>query len=308
MHFVSYCFTTGPYSLDTTPLLSDHITSVALSNGAFDNLFVTTDSNQPYTPGSPGVWDFDTVLYAEFQGNTSSGNVDFWIDNTDYLLIKRRIKGTFNWEPLYIQPIHTAQDATFTKVDNTVRGNTEYEYAIVPVSGSTEGNYIILGIKTCFTGLFITGADRYFSTNAEVDFNSQQQNKAVAVVEPLGRNFPFVISNGNANYKSGTVSAVFLEKDGSALGYNAQKQWEYLESLAHFLNNGKPKLIKYEDGRLRLANISTNTIDESSQTRNSPIATSFGWTEIGNGDLAQYLYKNGFTDVPSAPWTPTTGG
>jgi len=183
------------------------------------------------------------------------------------------------------------------KIKYTVRSLHDYDYAIVPVMGSVEGNYIISSISTCFRGLFITERNKFISTKLEVDINSQRQRKPTAVTEPYARKYPFVITNGIINYKSGNLSAVWAKFDKFKTGFDVKKSWKHREKVNDFLYDGIPKLIKYEDGRMWLASISSDNIGESSVVYNSPIKTVFDWTEIGDCDSGKDLYKYNFIDV-----------
>jgi hypothetical protein len=244
------------------------------------------------------MWYFGTVLHAYFQNNTNAGNVDFSVDNIDYIRIKRRIMGTQIWVDMYDVPVFGINAFMFERIDRTVRGNAEYEYALCPVSGGIEGNLIINRVKTCFRGLFIAGKDNFFSTQLRPNINPQQQNKPIGTVSPLGRRYPMTVLNGDANYRTGTASAIFADYIETEKTYDIRNSWKLREALNMFLFDGDAKLLKHEDGRTYLISVSGGQISESGVGENTFLVdTSFEWAEIGNCDNGNDLYKYGFIDV-----------
>jgi hypothetical protein len=297
MFFLGYCFTEDIHSLDSTPPLNTQINSVTIKNGLFDDLYITRNTTLPDSNTIDDIWDYDTVLHAKFQGDLSAGNVKYSVDNTDSIRIKRRMKGSFDWVSIYEIPIYGIEDFSFEKFDYTARSSTEYEYALVPVSGGSEGSYITNKVGTYFEGLFIMEKGIFFSTIIEVDINNQQRNRPTAAVSTMGKKYPFIISNGLNNYQSGDLSAVFAERIENGCDWDFEQSWRYRERLLDFLYNNAAKLIKYEDGRMYLASVSSNVINEQDAGVDFLVRTSFQWTEVGNCDKGDDLYKFGLIDV-----------
>ena len=295
MFFSGYTFAGGQYSLDTTPSDSGKVESFSLMNGAWDEFYVSRDITLTEIPDD---WDSDTVLHAHFTYNLYIGSVGFGVDETDSLRIKRRIKNTFNWVMVFEQITETIEDFNFFCFDITPRSNTEYEYCLVPVSDGIEGVPIISEIRTDFTGIFIMEKDRFFTAQVEVDFNPQQQNRPGAVLNTINRKFPFTIHNGENNYKTGTLTAVFAEFDEKTCGWDMVNAWKYRKRLNECLYNELPKLLKYEDGRMHLIDIAADSIQESELKHELIVQTSVPWTEIGDCDDAQDLHDNGLSDYP----------
>jgi hypothetical protein len=292
-------FASGSYSLDSTPLDKNTITRAALSGGAYDDFYITRNINEPLSTDINDAWDYDSVLRAKFEGDLHAGNAKFIVDNTDALRVKRRIKGRFDWITLFEVPVNSVEDFSFEKFDYAARSNTEYEYALAAALGGVESAYASDAIKTDFDGLFVMGNGEFYVARIEVKFNNQQQNKPAAAVATIGRKYPFVISNGEPNYRSGSVSAIFAELDDSGCKYDFEDSWKYRERLDNFLYNGDPKLLKYNDGRMRLISVSGDSVKESDWNGVDEVAvTSFDWTEIGDCDDGRDLYINGLTDYP----------
>jgi hypothetical protein len=293
---MGYTFASYDYSIDTTPPYDMNVTSVKLQNGAFDELHITKDANHPYGNGIDAEWDYDTVLHAKFKGTTYAGNVDFIDENTTGIRVKRRMQDTFEWVSLYDIPTNPNNSYAFDYYDMTVRSGIEYEYAVLPISGTVEGEYIVQKITPEFCGLFIVERDQYVSTYIEPKISNQYVNSPAAVIATMGNKYPFVISNGISNYKSGTLSAVWMEFEENC-NWNLKMSWKYRDKLNEFLTNKQAKLIKYEDGRMWLASISSPQITEQDGGHDYKVSTSFMWAEVGNCDKNADLFKFGFVDV-----------
>lgn len=59
-----------------TPTSVNNITKVELKNGIYDYLFLTQDTTLDVNNELQEDWDYNTLLYAKFNGNTNAGNID----------------------------------------------------------------------------------------------------------------------------------------------------------------------------------------------------------------------------------------
>ena len=293
--FLNYAFAAGRYTLDQTATNTSNATSIKIANGVFDQLYATSEALS-YSTTIPSIWNFYTIMDAKFNGNLLAGNIDFAVSEVDSLRIKRRIKGTIPWIILHEQAVSTASDLIIAYYDITNRANTTYEYAIVPVFDQVEGAFYISEVTTNYQGLFIVDKDNVFSTELDVQI-SEKRNKPRSIITPLNRKYPYVISNGTSNYDSGSVSAEWLEYDSDSDAWDITGGRDFVVAFKDFLNDGLPKLLKYEDGRMWLIDISSSEIADSEDEMHLQIHTSFDWTEIGDCDSADDLYVNGFLDV-----------
>lgn len=66
----------GQASTCLMPTVVNNTTSVKLSNGIFNDLFITDDTSSTDIPMSTD-WDYSTLLHARFDGDLLAGNVDF---------------------------------------------------------------------------------------------------------------------------------------------------------------------------------------------------------------------------------------
>lgn len=295
MIFLGYAFAGGIYSLDSTPITQRDNTSIVISNGIFGELYATSKT-EGYSTVIPEDWSFDTLFHARFDGNLLAGNVNFAASEVKLLRLKRRIKGKSQWTTIYEQIIKSAEDFSFEWLDKTARANTTYEYTIVPVFDKVEGSLFTNEITTDFNGLFIMDKDNIFATELDVVI-SEKRNKPRNIITTINRKYPYVISNGSNDYDSGSVSAQWLEYDYRDDSWDNDNRYDYVRNLKDFLNNGSAKLLKYEDGRMWLIDISSSEIVDSEDDGRLQVHTSFDWVEIGDCDSGVDLYYNNLIDA-----------
>ncbi|MEG2381078.1 MAG: hypothetical protein RSB38_05225 [Oscillospiraceae bacterium] len=297
MFFFGQTFAGGLYSLDAAPSCTKEITEVQISNSISDEIYMTS---QPlnYSTSIPTTWDFDTILHAKFNNNLLAGNVEFAVGEVSKLRLKRRKRESVKWDILLEQPVSTIKDLHIEWEDRTARANTSYEYAIVPMFGDVEGSFFASDITTDFRGLFIMDRDNTFATELDVKI-TEQREKPRAVIKTINRKYPFVISNGKNDNNAGSLSAQFLEYYPESDDWNVDGVRLYLDNLKDFLNNGTMKLIKYEDGRMWLIDLSSPSITDTEDGMQAMVHTSFDWVEIGDCDDSSDLYLCNFIDVDS---------
>lgn len=295
MIFLGYAFAGGDHSLDTTPVCQNDSTSIKISNAFVGDLFATNET-LTYSTTIPDTWNFYTIMYGKFSGNLLAGNIDFAVSEVSALRIERRTKNNTNWVILHEQSVSKKEDLTVLYYDKTARANTTYEYAIVPIIGQVEGTKYSQEITTDFQGLFIVDPQNIFQTELDVKFSNAKRNKPRSVVVPIGSKYPQVVSNSANDYDSMTVSAEWIDYNSEDDSWDVNNAITYIDSLKDFLNNEYPKLIKYQDGRMWLADISSETTDEEDEAH-MQIHTSFDVVEIADCDSGSDLYANGFIDV-----------
>ena len=158
-----------------------------------------------------------------------------------------------------------------------------------------DGDGKIATVLSEFDGIFIVEKEQGFNTILEVDIQAQK-NRPSALVNTIERKYPFVVSNGKNNYYSGSTSGVFIEFDYDACQFKVKEGWQYREQFMEFLQNGNPKILKHDDGRMWLVTIVDNP-SESASEHPDKVITSFNWAETGDCNSGSDLYNNNFIDV-----------
>ena len=286
-----YCGSTEAVS--STPTNIKDITYVSISNGIYDELFGTDNSNIEMSDTSK-TWDFDTRFFAKFQGNLMAGNVDYAASIVSSVRIKRRKNDEHKWFTMFEIPIETNDDFEFELEDRYAQGSQEYYYAIVPVVEHVEGNINKNSIISEFNNYFVLDKDIsypiIFNTNLNIELN-----KNIGIVNTIGRKYPFVISNGMSQYKTGTLKFSLAQMIDCEIntndGYNYRTQFE------EWILNGKPKILKDWTGQIYMMEI-TSSIPIDYTYHDLP-SYQIQFTEIGDPLDENDLYNNNFIDVIS---------
>lgn len=290
-----YNFLRDRNAVDTSPLTDEDFTSVAVSDGIYDNFTVTRDTDSPYSPTIPTEWDMWIILNANFDGNLSAGNAEFTVDTIDGLKLKRRKTDEFDWITLRYFPKEELSSLGVVFNDYLAQSETEYEYAIVPVVGGEEGNYITNQIKSKFNGVFICDADTIYKFASGVKYGTEQQIQKVAVFEPYGRKYPVFISNGLLNYASGNVTGYVLPPNYmESRDLGKVETVKERKALLEFLTNKKAKILKDWQSNIWLIVVSDSPSTAFEQNSSLRLASvSANWREAGDANNQADLYNSG---------------
>lgn len=295
LQFLNYNFFADGDALNTAPSSVDNITNVKLTNSIFDHFNVTKNTSTVVSTSIPTEWDYDTIMNASFNNNIDAGNVNYLINQISSIKIKRRKQGDFDWLTLTTIPINKVEDLSFIFNDLLNQDNVTYEYALVPIVGEIEGQYLINSIMSQFNGVFIGNAETIYKFLYEVKYSSNQRNQQVGVFQVLGQQYPIVVANGALSYGSGNVTATILNDDFEKTGIIDRAEIvKQKDALKNFLTDKKPKILKDWNGNIWLCIVNSN-IDVSYKegTGMGIPVISFDWTEIGESNNQQSLYNNG---------------
>lgn len=290
MYFCGQTFFRDNKSSQSSLVNVTKINSITLDNGIYDSLFVTKNYNIEINKNNK-KWTFDTVLYAMFKDNLLAGNIEFALNTITAIRIKQREKGKFDWTTICDVQINSIEDLAFVRTYKYCKGNTDYEFAMIPVlNNNIEGNMTVVECKSEFTGTYLMERDASIQMILNFE-SSQQRNHSSTTIQTLGRIKPFYITNGMANYESGSINVALLQFNNCELdNENSSRYRKYINDM---LTNKKPKVLKFEDGRTYIVGI-TDAIQQSSDMH-IPITT-INWTEIADIDNEEDLYENDFVD------------
>lgn len=273
-------------------------TNVQLTNGVFDNWYMTHDVTSSYTEVIPTDWDVYTIMNANFEGNIDAGNLDASLLTIDGFKIKRRKADEFDWIELAYIPIESMTDFSFTYEDNFAQNITDYEYAIVPITSGAEGTYITNTIESKFNGVFICDKDRTYRLYSGVSYGSMSTVQKVGVFEPYGRKYPVIVANGTVSYNTGSISGRILNNDYlKTKVLDSKAIVKERKELLNFLTNKKAKVIKDWNSNIWLVMITgnpTTTFDSNSSMEIASVSAN--WTEIGDVNNQKDLIMAGMIE------------
>ena len=297
-------------SVSCTPTDINNINRIELSNGIYDELYVTNDVESEMNETIPQEWDFNTILHATFDDNAMAGNMNWSIKTVSDIAIKRRKVGEFNWITLETKAVDSFDDFSIVGIDKTAAPNFEYEYAVIPVLNGIEGNYSsALPLKVTSDCLVILDKDEMWATIFTDGFCDEVSNVPSNTVVTMNDKYPTIISNTSANYKTITVNCEFIPTDedsmesGSKISdeLSPEKVTLNTEKFMQFLNNKKIKLLKNLDGRIWLVYITTpptNSAEDNYLMRK----VNFGCTEVGDIYSEEDLYYAGLITSTEEWW------
>lgn len=296
-----------------SPSNIDGINSITIGQAYIDDLYITLDTNYALFPTIPSSWDSDTQFHAKFDGNLSAGNVDFNIDDLDdslnaNLLIRRRIKNTFNWITLAAYKVETLEDIRkINLVDYTAAPKVEYEYAMVPIIDESESDYYTATIIPNTERLVIVDCDALWATIVTDGFANSQRNSAPGVIEPINSKYPVIVHNGMANYDTVSITAGWFptEEDDCTLVIGPEyDDWvaRYAKQFMDFLTNKRIKMLKNVDSRMWLCYVTTLPANNARDVYWDREIT-FGVTEIADVEDERVLYDAGLINATERWWS-----
>lgn len=280
--------------VSSTPTLINDITYVSISNGIYDELFGSDNSNIEMNESSK-KWDYDTRFYARFEGNLFAGNVDYVASMVSSVRIKRRKNNEHAWTTLFEIPIKTNDDFQFELVDRYAQGSQDYYYALIPVIENVEGNINKNSIHSEFDNYFILDRNISYPIMFNTGLNIEL-NKNIGVINTLGRKYPFVISNGMNKYKTGALDFTLIPVVDCEI--NTDDIYNYRTQFEEWINNGEPKILKDWTGQIYMIDVTGNISVDLNYYQMPSYKIQF--TEIGDPLDEFDLYNNNFTDVISA--------
>ena len=291
-----------------TPTSLEDDTVVELSGAAYDGFVVSKNTN--IKPNIlPVDWDFDTVMYAQFNDHhAEAGNYGWNLNNTSHLILRRRAKNDYDWLTVKVQPIKTLADFDFDGIDLATECN-DYEYGLFSFLNGAEGSYTSAFITTKNNELVVADQTGIYTTPFTDGFCDTVETSPNALVTTLYGKYPTVVRNTNANYEEISVNAQFIpnkNKDGECINFdevieNDKMRVLYQRETKDFLSNGLPKILKNVDGQVWLVYITTPPTDTADEYY-SDRKFSFKCTEIGSVRSERDLQEAGIIDVPEEWW------
>ena len=301
MLFLGTTFFGARYTADPSPTLAKDVKDIHIENGTFDQLFVSKNPDLVVEDGYDD-WYYDTVLNADFDNNSiDAGNSGFSLKNTDYVAIKCREVGTFDWITIFTKKINTVDDFKIVHNDYFRKSNTNYEYMVVSVCNGIENTYVSKEITSKFDGLYICDKNNIYGTLFNMDTINSTKSVDSKTLKMLNSPYPSIVTNSVANYEEGSASGSFIKFNQDNNTLDIHGGIEYRTQLKDWLNNRKPKILKFHDGRIWLVSI-VNTISDSADTNNDIRNISFDWIEIGVSSDMETLYSCGLSDVGREWW------
>lgn len=301
-------FVGGALACAITPTGIDNINYVELKNGIYDDLYITKNTEFEMTNEVPDEWDFDTVLWAKFNGNTHAGNIDWDLETTSHIILKSRVEGQFRWKTLVVKEINSIDDFVINYPDYFIASGQPVEYAVVNILYGAEGTYAVTKvIISRFSKMFLIENQTVWGTEITDGFCDTTRNIPSSTVPLLNRKYPMFVRNSMANYDTGNCMGSFVpltNENECELAYDSEYDYQrikYQKEFMDYICDGVPKILKLPDGRLWIVQVTPNPTDTANQTYNNREIV-FPWVEVGDVNSEEDLYYLGLSDVEEQWW------
>lgn len=171
-----------------------------------------------------------------------------------------------------------------TLTDYYALPNKSYIYRLTLYNGDEIVDTYYNSITHKMSGLCIADSQGAFSTEIFESFPIQKNDRST-IIEVMDDPKPYSIVNSSVDYDSGgNISAKFTQVDNDC-SYNFNPDGNanatISEKARHWLNNGRTKLLKIDNGECWL--VTTNGVGTTYNYKEGGLGeTTFGWTEIAD--------------------------
>ena len=142
MLFLGTAFFSGLHTLDPPAVSVSPITEIKLTNGTFDHLYASKNSEETIE-STHNEWNENTLLSAPFDDSLDAGNSGFSLRNTDVMVVKCREKGSMDWRTIHTKEIKTIDDFKMFYFYRYARSNTDYEFMLASTCNGIENSRVI---------------------------------------------------------------------------------------------------------------------------------------------------------------------
>lgn len=243
----------------------------------------------------PEEWGWNTIIDAKFNGNLAGGSIEFSADVVSAIRLKRRKQGDIKWKTIYVKDVNRVSDFQFDYYDRLAAGNTEYQYAFVPIIQGEEGPFSAQSVKSEFRDFYLFDRDQTYHVIMNAA-NTATYNIEGAAQTTIAKKYPFIIRNGYVSYYSGTFEATFVALIDC--DWDIENSAHFRREVDKFLANDNAKILKDWMGNIYLVSIYEPIPQNNNEYVYTPIHT-ISWTECGDAEGIGDLYDNGFinTDI-----------
>jgi hypothetical protein len=272
-----------------TAIPTSEIDEVTLSDGMYDELFTSVNTEIDKTNERPDGWEIKTIMDAKFNDSLEAGSIDGSGHKVTKIQMYRREYQTQNSEWLLISQFDYEETYNmYTVIDRFVENGKTYEYGVLPLADDVQGNLAISQpITVKFDGTFVSDADTNYPMDLDFKFGDLTYNRNTSTMVPLNGKFP-VVSFGDQNYRTGNVEFLPItneQRDGVATEIDPHAELMNRQEIINFLNNGKAKVIRRDDGDVLVVTTTNIKVTPKSETLDSISNVSFDITEIGEMDF-----------------------
>lgn len=271
-----------------TPIPTAELDELTIYQGMYDELFITVDTETNDSPEKPTQWQIKTIMDAEFNNSIEAGSIDGKGHTiTDIQIYRREYQAKNAGWDLVAQFPYVQEYNIYTVIDRFIENDKVYEYAVVPLSYQLMGDMTLsIPVESKFNETFITDLDNNYPMRYNLRMTDVTYNKNVSTALPLNAQFP-IVTFGKQNYRTGGLSFRPITprlEEGLDKTINAQSELKMRKQIINWLNDGKAKVLRREDGDMIVIAVDTITTTPISDSIEQIQDVGFNFTEIGKLD------------------------
>lgn len=258
-----------------------------ITDGMIDQIYIDEDITIPYSIIKPEEWRYNTVVNARFKDNLEGGSVEANNVQIEKIRFQKRRWDELEWHDVAEIEYKPNEKLFYEVLDKNIANDFIYQYSIIPMTSTILGNRIVSDEVTAkFEGVFISDKDSNYELLYDIEPSDIEHNISNSIFEPRGAKYPIVV-HSNLDYESFSITSTFVSTETASSGGNEINiRMERLgkDKLLQFMKNGKPKIYRDQNGRLKLVSV----IGKPKEIPYNNIAgiakLSFSLVEIGDTD------------------------
>lgn len=253
-------------------------------------MLMTIDTNISTSKVKPTGWNIQYLINPKFKEDLEAGTIDANGHEVNIIQIYRRVYQVQSEWVLIGQFSYEHEYNMYSFRDITAKNGTTYEYAVVPVAEEIIGETSLSNPATIdYSGVYISDSENNFKLEVDFGLGQVSHNRNSAELKPLNSQFPILVY-GAQNYRSGEVNFLPVSetqlKTGGAAMIDGNEERELRDKLTAFLNNGKAKVLRNDNGDIMVVAITEVSTTPKENALMDIHAAKFKYTEIGKVDSA----------------------
>lgn len=197
------------------------------------------------------------------------------------IVINRKQTDQNQWKVVCKRIISSIEDFNSTMLDLSAISGKYYTYSVDIMNGDNVIESQTYDTVQCkFEGLFIGNENKQYVAGSNFQTDTKR-NTEVSYVTTLGSKYPYRVSNGMANYATGSSSGLFLQVTEDGKKFKPDYDHSYSTEILDFLTDGSNKILKTDDGQAWYVSIDDDTASPFNEHFSGMNEVKFSWTEIG---------------------------
>ena len=280
----------------TISLPSNRYYRLELQNAIFDAIEGFDDIDKIYS-SSKEEWSYNCILNGEFRNDLEAGNIDTKGQDIKYILFQKRKQDELQWNTIAKLDYDKAI-ILYQIMDYYIENAQPYEYCIIPVATTVQGNRSMETIIPDYDGIWLTDSQNNVQLLYNIEQGDVEFTKPSISTETLGGRYPISTYSGNLDYKKGSLKAIVLSDNSLDGPIDIYKEKINRTNVVNFLKNWKPKLYRNSsNGEMMMIATTNNPKFSPNNELSGRLGTiSFDFQEVGDVYNDSDMRNNGFIE------------